>query len=75
MWAKLGNMEEMAVLQTLVHAVIIWICSVACKTTGQLAFQYLYTFFPMDLQDIHMIFLFILLNSVLNSVRKSRFYL
>jgi hypothetical protein len=29
-------------LQTLLHALIIWICSVACKTTSQLAFHSLY---------------------------------
>ena len=29
-------------LQTLLHALIIWICSVACKTTSQLAFHFLY---------------------------------
>ena len=40
-------------LQTLLHALIIWIYSVACKTTSQLAFHSLYTIFPMDLQDIH----------------------
>jgi hypothetical protein len=39
-------------LQTLLHALIIWICSVACKTTSQLAFHFLYYIFPMDLRDI-----------------------
>lgn len=47
-----GTMDEMAILQTLLHALIIWICSVACKTTSRLAFHSLYTFFPVDLQDI-----------------------
>jgi hypothetical protein len=40
-------------LQTLLPALIIWIYSVACKTTSQLAFHSLCTIFPMDLQDIH----------------------
>jgi hypothetical protein len=50
---KHGTVEEMAILQTLLHAVVIWICSVACKTTSRLAFHSLYTFFLVDLQDIH----------------------
>jgi hypothetical protein len=50
---KAWDCEEMIVLQTLLHALISWIGSVACKTTGRLAFHLLYTIFPVDLQDIH----------------------
>jgi hypothetical protein len=50
---KHGTVEEMDILQTLLHAIVIWICAVACKTTSQLVFHSLYTLFPVDLQDIH----------------------